>query len=130
MTAALAADLLRRIAPQKVESCVVVRVGDALMANDDAFLCFFRGDEATVLALADVEPAAAAPDLLPSLVKRGLVVVAQVAATPRLLSKRALGIIRTDAVLSGVYDRRAVEQALGGSPLIPVRDMKEIGFVA
>jgi hypothetical protein len=130
MTPAQAAELLRRIAHQDVESCVVVRVGDALMASDDAFLCFFRGEEAVVLALADVEPAAAAPGLLPSLVERGVVAAAEVAATPRLLRKRAFGIIPTGAVLSGVYGRHAVEQALAGSPRRLVRDMKEIGHVA
>lgn len=111
-----------------VDAALVLRAGDALMANDDACVCLLVGQDALVLAsdagaaLSVINPALAA-----GLIESGRIATVRLAAPPRRLARRRLfGLLAGHQFASGIWRRQDIEADLAGLPREPVTGRDEV----
>ncbi len=103
---------LSALSADAVERLIAVQVGDALMANDTSFTVIISKDATWVLGEEALSLVAVAPALLAQLEAEKKLYHAQLAAVPRPLCTRALGIIPLAKVKSGQYPRALLEGLL------------------
>lgn len=120
---------VRSLRPDEVEEVLVLRIGDALMANDDSCIVFFMGRQALVVSPESCAVVAVNPALMEGLIEAGRVHELGLAAAPPLVRPRHwldLVFRRRSPIISGLYRAEALRAQLPREGRRPVRALGEI----